>query len=406
MLRVGLTGGIGSGKSTVAARFRELGALVIDADVLAREVVAAGSEGLVAVVERFGPRVLTPDGSLDRPALGALVFADAAARRDLERITHPRIAALTADLLADAPAEQVVVHDVPLLVEKSMGAAYHLVVVVDAEQDVRVHRLVDGRGVSEDEARSRMAAQATDRQRRRAADVWLDNNGAPERLLGAVDRLWRARLVPFNANLLAGQRSRRPVAPALVPHDPTWPDQAARLIARIRNALGDKAVGVQHIGSTSVPGLAAKDVIDLQVGVGSLAGADEPAFVAALADAGFPRVDGVAQDRPKPSLPDPAQWRKRFHASADPGRAANLHVREIGSAAWRFALLFPDWLGQVPAEQADYEGEKRRLAGCSATTETYAAAKEPWFDRAHERALEWAERTGWTTPAPGDPDGL
>ena len=171
MLRIGLTGGIGSGKSTVTAALGELGALVIDADQLAREVLAPGSDGLQAVVERFGPGVLAADGSLDRPALASAVFGDESARRDLEAITHPRIAERTAQLMAQAPADKIVVHDVPLLVEKRMGSAYHLVIVVDAHQATRLERLVQQRGMSEADARARMDHQATDDQRLVAADV-------------------------------------------------------------------------------------------------------------------------------------------------------------------------------------------------------------------------------------------
>ncbi|HET8599342.1 MAG TPA: dephospho-CoA kinase [Segeticoccus sp.] len=398
MLRVGLTGGIGAGKSTAAVRLRELGALVVDADVLAREVVAPGSEGLAAVAERFGADVLTADGSLDRAALGTLVFDDAAARRDLELITHPRIAARTRELVAAAAADQVVVHDVPLLVEKGMGPDYHLVLVVGAAEDVRVERLVRDRGMSDVEARARIRSQVDDAQRRRAADVWLDNNGAPERLRDAVDALWRERLVPFEQNVRAGIRARRPEVPTLVPYDETWPTQAARLVARLGRVLGDRVVAVEHVGSTSVPGLLAKDVIDLQVEVARLEEADRPAFVRDLTAAGFPRSRGILGDRPKPSVPDPRQWRKRFHGSSDPGRVVHVHVREQGSVGARFALLFRDWLRADPSAREEYAGTKRRLAAAHATTSDYAAAKEPWFDSACPRAEEWARENGWEAP--------
>jgi dephospho-CoA kinase len=193
VLRVGLTGGAGAGKSTVAARLRELGAVVIDADALAREVLQPGSDGLREVAAAFGRTVLRPDGSLDRGALAAVVFADPERRRELEAITHPRIAARTSELLADAPADAVVVHDVPLLVEKAMAPAYDLVVVVDAPVERRVQRLV-GRGLSEADARARIAAQATEAERRAVADVWLDNDGDVAALAAAVDALWQERL--------------------------------------------------------------------------------------------------------------------------------------------------------------------------------------------------------------------
>ncbi|HZB67464.1 MAG TPA: dephospho-CoA kinase, partial [Ornithinibacter sp.] len=169
MLRVGLTGGIGSGKSTVSAQLASLGAVVVDADAVAREVVEPGMPAFAAVVERFGPEVLRPDGALDRPALGRLVFADPAALRDLEAITHPQIWARTEEIVAGARPDAVVVHDMPLLVEKGMGAEYHLVLVVGAAEEVRLRRLVDQRGMSEADARARIAAQADDDARRAAA---------------------------------------------------------------------------------------------------------------------------------------------------------------------------------------------------------------------------------------------
>lgn len=195
MLRVGLTGGAGAGKSTVAARLRELGAVVIDADALARGVLEPGSDGLRQVVAAFGEQVLRPDGSLDRAALAAVVFADPERRRELEAITHPRIAARTSERLAAAPADAVVVHDVPLLVEKALAPAYDLVVVVDAPVERRVERLV-GRGLAEADARARIAAQATRAEREAVADVWLDNDGSVADLVAAVDVLWRERLAP------------------------------------------------------------------------------------------------------------------------------------------------------------------------------------------------------------------
>ena len=196
MLMVGLTGGIGAGKSVVAKRLAELGALVIDSDRLAREVVEPGTDGLREVVEEFGPEVLGPDGALDRPALGRRVFGDDAARRRLEAIIHPRVRARSAELIAAAPPDAVVVNDIPLLVESGIGAGFDLVVVVLAGERTRLHRLAQARGMTAEEARARMAAQATDEQRRAAADVVLDNDGSLEDLLAAVDRLWHERLRP------------------------------------------------------------------------------------------------------------------------------------------------------------------------------------------------------------------
>ncbi len=191
MLRIGLTGGIGSGKSTVAARLAELGAVVIDSDQLAREVVRLGSPGLARVTERFGTDVLAADGNLDRPRLGRLVFADPAALADLNAIVHPLVAERTAELTrqaADRGAEAVV-HDIPLLVENRLAAAYDTVIVVQAPVELRLHRLA-ARGLDEDTARARIAAQATDEQRRGVADVLLDNSGSVAELRAQVDAAW------------------------------------------------------------------------------------------------------------------------------------------------------------------------------------------------------------------------
>lgn len=200
MLFVGLTGGIGSGKSSVAARLAELGAVVIDSDRLAREVVEPGTDGYAAVVARFGGEILTPDGAIDRAALAARIFNDPAARKDLEAIVHPRVRARTAEIAQSAPANAIVVNDVPLLVEAGLHPAYNLVLVVMASEETRIARLAASRGMAETEARSRIAAQATDEQRRAVADVLLDNDGTLEHLHHEVDRVWRDILVPAALN--------------------------------------------------------------------------------------------------------------------------------------------------------------------------------------------------------------
>ena len=164
------------------------GAVVIDADAIAREVVEPGRPGLAAVVERFGPDVLDADGRLNRPALAAVVFEDAAARADLNRIVHPLVAAETLRRQAAAPADSVVVLDVPLLVEAAKSG-YDVVVIVEAPEAVRLERLV-GRGMGLDDARRRMAAQASDADRRKVADVVLDNSGSEEELEAQIDSLW------------------------------------------------------------------------------------------------------------------------------------------------------------------------------------------------------------------------
>jgi dephospho-CoA kinase len=195
VLRIGLTGGIGSGKSTVASLLAERGARVVDADRLAREVVEPGTPGLAAVVAEFGDGVLTAEGALDRAALAALVFADPAARARLDGVVHPLVRARAAELVAEAPAGAVVVQDVPLLVETGQAGLFDLVLVVEAELETRVARLVD-RGLSESDARARIASQATDEQRRAVADVVLTNDGDRDALAAAVADFWAERVRP------------------------------------------------------------------------------------------------------------------------------------------------------------------------------------------------------------------
>ena len=190
--RVGLTGGIAAGKSTVAARLRRLGAALIDHDVLAREVVAPGSPGLEAVAEAFGPQVVTVLGQLDRAALGATVFADPAARERLNAIVHPLVteAAREREAAAVADGITVVVHDIPLLVETGQAGHFDELVVVDAPPELRVRRLVESRGLTETQAWDRLAAQADDEARIAVADVVLDGSGSVAELEDQVDALW------------------------------------------------------------------------------------------------------------------------------------------------------------------------------------------------------------------------
>jgi dephospho-CoA kinase len=392
MLRVGLTGGIGSGKSTVARRLVERGAMLIDADVIAREVVGPGTTGLQAVLTEFGADLQAPDGSLDRAALARVVFADETRRHALNAIVHPLVAARRRELVAAASSDTIVVEDIPLLVENDLGAALHLVVVVHATPEERVRRLVAARGMTADDAWARVRSQADDDARRAAADVWLDNSGSPAELLAAIDSLWDGRLVPFERNVRTRTIVRQPDTPTLVAYDRTWPDQGRRLAARVALAASPHGVRVDHVGSTSIPGLPAKDVIDLQLGVQSLdrAVAARPALEAA----GFPYA-GDGTDMALSVDPDPDHWRKLMYGSADPARVVHLHVREAGSAGWRAALLFRDWLRAEPKEAAAYEAEKIQLASTHSTTSAYAAAKEPWFGSAWDRAEAWAERTRW-----------
>lgn len=197
MLRIGLTGGIGAGKSAVSGRLAALGAVIVDSDLIAREVVAPGTEGLRAVVGEFGPGVLQADGALDRPALGALVFADKDRLAALNAIVHPLVRARSAELEAAAGPDDIVVHDVPLLAENGLAPLYDLVVVVDAPDEVRLSRLVRLRGMAEAEAKARMAAQATREDRLAIAGLVIDNGGTPEELDTRVRELW--------ARLKAGQ---------------------------------------------------------------------------------------------------------------------------------------------------------------------------------------------------------
>ena len=191
MVKVGLTGGIGAGKSAVSALFAELGAVVVDADLIAREVVAPGTEGLAAVVAEFGEGVLAPDGALDRPKLGAIVFADATRLAALNAIVHPLVGRRSAELEAAAGPDAVVVHDVPLLAENGLAPLYDVVVVVDAADETRLRRLVTLRGMAEADARARMAAQATREARLAVADLVIDNDGPLDRLAPQVREVWR-----------------------------------------------------------------------------------------------------------------------------------------------------------------------------------------------------------------------
>ncbi|SCG48439.1 dephospho-CoA kinase [Micromonospora humi] len=390
MLKVGLTGGIGSGKSAVASRLAALGAVVVDSDRIARAVVAPGTEGLAEVVAAFSDRVLGDDGALDRAALGALVFGDEAARRRLEAITHPRVRARAAELVAAAPADAVVVNDVPLLVEVGLAPTYHLVLVVQTAVPTRLARLSRDRGMDPAEAERRIAAQADDARREAAADVLLVNDGTRSELHDTVDDLWRDRLLPYERNVRE-RHAVRPDRPALAEPDPTWPAQYARLAARIRHAAGGD-LRVDHVGSTAVPGLTAPDVIDIQLTVPSLAEADGP-LADRLAEAGFPRLPGEWWDAPR--RVDRVHWAKRVHAGADPGRPVLLHLRVAGSAGWRHALLMRDHLRADPALRAAYLQVKRDLVATAPESAERGTLADPWFDEEHLRAEEWAAQTGW-----------
>ncbi|GHG28450.1 dephospho-CoA kinase [Streptomyces albogriseolus] len=202
MLTVGLTGGIGAGKSEVSRLLVRHGAVLIDADRIAREVVEPGTPGLAAVVEAFGEEILAEDGSLDRPRLGALVFSDAEKLATLNSIVHPLVGARSRELEEAAPEDAVVVHDVPLLTENGLAPLYDVVIVVDASPGTQLDRLVRLRGMSEEDARARMAAQATREQRRAVADIVIDNDVPLDALERRVEEVW--------ADLVRRARDPRP----------------------------------------------------------------------------------------------------------------------------------------------------------------------------------------------------
>lgn len=341
-----------------------------------------------------------PDGALNRPALAAIAFSDEEKRATLNGIVHPLVAHRRSELIDAADEEAVIVEDIPLLVESQMAPMFPLVVIVHADEEVRVKRLIEYRHFTEEDARARIAAQAGEEQRRAVADVWLDNSGSAGELVEKARALWHERIQPFARNLEAGTPAKSEAR--LVPSDPSWPAQAQRILARLRTACGHRASRIDHIGSTAVPGLDAKDVIDVQVTVASLEVAD--GLADALLGAGYVRTP-VTTDISKP---DPRStvaefdheggdgWLKRLYCSADPGRPTNVHVRVDGRPGQQFALLFVAWLNANPAVRAEYLDVKRRVAAQEhAMTGAYAEAKEPWFLDAYRRAWEWADTTGW-----------
>jgi dephospho-CoA kinase len=388
VLAVGLTGGIGAGKSAVSRQLVRHGAALIDADALAREVVEPGTEGLAELVEAFGAGILRPDGALDREALGRLVFGDTQARTRLNGIVHPRIGQRTGQLMKEAAESgaPVLVHDVPLLVEGGMTALYHLVLVVTAPREERMRRLTELRGMRPEDAEARMAAQATDAQRAAVADVLLANDGPLRELEQRVGALWTERLVPYAENVAAARPApRAPVV--LVDPDPGWAAAGARLVARLRHVAGARAVTVEHIGSTSVPDLIAKPVLDLQVEVA--AWADVEALETPLTEAGFARIRDIVTDPPRAGVdPDPEQWRKHVHRSCDPGQAANVHVRVAGTAGARGAIAVRDRLRADPQLREHYAAVKRELAAQHPDdVEAYAEGKTPFLEPLLARAL-------------------
>lgn len=229
-LRIGLTGGIGAGKSTVARALAAAGAEIVDSDVIARQVVEPGQPALAGLVRAFGPGILAPDGGLDRQALAAVAFADRESTARLGAILHPAIAERTGALMAASRAD-IVVNDVPLLVENGLSANYHLAILVDVPAEIRLRRLVENRGMDADDARQRISRQADDRARYAACDIVIGNAGAPEATREQIEHLLAERLRPFAANLAAG----RPARPRGV--EPIGAAARARISARLRRAL-------------------------------------------------------------------------------------------------------------------------------------------------------------------------
>ena len=378
MLRIGLTGGIGAGKSTVSAMLVDHGAVLVDADKIAREVVEPGQPLLERLAETFGAEVLHPDGSLNRPALAAAAFVDSDRTAQLNGLMHPAIRDRTAEHFASHADAEIVVHDVPLLVENSMTPAYHLNLLVDVPADVRLQRLMDSRGMDRDDAAVRISRQADDETRRAACDVIIDNSGSVEETKAAVGRLIESRIRPFAANLTAGRWAPRTVLDLVDPADADWSGDAQRVVAKLRHGTADEFT-VEHIGSTSVPGLPAKDVIDLQLLVPDLIAARE--LEPRLAELGYPGTEmsdhlGEGGTEPK--------W---FHANTDPGRAVNLHVRTADSVGAHFARAFRDLLTEDAWERERYLQVKRELtaeakaAGATDAqmTRTYAESKDLYF---------------------------
>src|ERR1700754_3804075 len=226
MLRIGLTGGIGAGKSTVSAAFNECGGIIVDGDVIAREVVEPGTDGLVQLVEAFGEDILLPDGALNRPALAAKAFVDDEQRAKLNGIVHPLVGKRREEIIASVAEDAVVVEDIPLLVETGMAPLFPLVVVVSADEETRITRLIK-RGMDEADARARIKAQAPEDQRRAIADVLLDNSGSAGELVEKTRDLWHSRVLPLAHNI--GSQQCAPRVYQLVPYHPSWPADARRI---------------------------------------------------------------------------------------------------------------------------------------------------------------------------------
>lgn len=341
MLMVGLTGGIGAGKSTVTAVLEAAGAVIVDADRIAREVVEPGTPGLAMLVAEFGEDILGSDGSLDRAELAARAFADADRTVALNAITHPLIGERTAELFGTAPADAIVVHDMPLLVEGGMTPAYHLVIVVDTPAEIRLRRLVEQRGMPEGDARARMSRQATDEARRVEADVVIDNSGDRGLARDTAQMLVELRLRPFEHNL----RTATPVVGdrTVVPFRPEWAAEASRATARLRHVLEGAATRVDHVGPTSIDGLDAPNILDLQVTVRD----------AATVDRALELLTGAGYVRDRTSERPLLHW-------CDPARPLEVSILAEDDPDHEFALLMGEVIGTDPSARAEYSEILRR----------------------------------------------
>lgn len=322
VFQIGLTGAIAAGKSTVAAMFARLGCKIIDADEIAREVVQPGASALEQIVARFGSQIINASGNLDRGGLGRIVFNDSRALQDLNQIVHPAVARRTAELVAELNPGDVVVHDVPLIAENQLENRYHLVVVAQAPEPVRLKRLVDRRGMSPADALARIRAQASDTDRARIADYIVDTSGSIETTRASLTHLFEGRIRTFAQNINQGRPAPRqgirllpgPGAPR------TWSVQAQQIAARIEFALQSRCTGsrvdlqIDHVGSTAIPGMWGQDIIDLQLVLPP--GADIAGVQERLRAAGYPH-------QPQASIGSSGIY---LHQSADPGRAVNLYV--------------------------------------------------------------------------------
>ena len=272
-----------------------------------------------------------------------------------------------------------------------------------ADAELRVKRLVEHRGMAEDDARARIAAQAADEQRRAVADIWLDNSGSSEALIERAREVWAQRITPFAHNLSAGELVRPPAR--LTPADPTWPDQAKRIVARLKTACGTRRCASTTSVRPRCRGWTPRTSSTFRSP--SNHSRRQTNSGRALLSAGYPRIDRITADESKADArstvarydhsDDASLWQKRIHGSADPGRPTYVHLRVDGWPNQQFALLFVDWLVANPAVQEEYLAVKRRAeqTASGGGIDAYVAAKEPWFSEAYRRAWDWADASGW-----------